>query len=216
LGMNAQNCRVAVQGFGNVGSVAAKDLYDQGFKVVAVSDVTGGLYDPDGLDIPKIFAYASQGRNCLLDKYDAGKARRVSNRELLTVDCDILVPAAIENQIDENVAEKVKARVVIEAANGPTSVKGDEVLAQRNITLVPDILANAGGVVVSYFEWIQNIQSLTWEETQVDDMLRRIMTKAFAEVLETAGKYKTTMRIGAYIVALSKVVKALAIRGVFP
>ncbi len=216
LGLKKEDCRVAVQGLGNVGSISAKLLYSEGFKVVAVSDVSGGIYDPDGLDIPKILAYVSQGREYLLDKFDAGKAARISNQELLLCDCDILVPAALENQIDENVAEKLKAKVVIEAANGPTTVKGDEVLQKRGIEVVPDILANAGGVAVSYFEWVQNLQNFYWEEELVNDRLRSIMTKAFADVLETGKKFKTSMRMGAYIVALEKVIKAKKIRGLFP
>ncbi len=216
LGLKNEDCRVAVQGLGNVGSISAKLLHAEGFKVVAVSDVSGGIYDPDGLDIPKILAYVSQGREYLLDKFDAGKATRISNQELLLCDCDILVPAALENQIDENVAEKLKAKVVIEAANGPTTVKGDEVLAKRGIEVVPDILANAGGVAVSYFEWVQNLQNFYWEEELVNERLRSIMTKAFADVLETGKKFKTNMRMGAYIVALQKVIKAKKIRGLFP
>ena len=216
LGLKNEDCRVAVQGLGNVGSISAKLLHQEGFKVVAVSDVSGGIYDPDGLDIPKILAYVGQGREYLLEKFDAGKATRISNQELLVCDCDILVPAALENQIDENVAEKLKAKVVVEAANGPTTVKGDEVLSKRGIEVVPDILANAGGVVVSYFEWVQNIQNFYWGEAEVNERLQAIMTKAFAGVLEAGKKYRTNMRMGAYIVALEKVIKAKKIRGLFP
>ena len=216
LGLKNEDCRVAVQGLGNVGSISAKLLHQEGFKVVAVSDVSGGIYDPDGLDIPKILSYVGQGREYLLDKFDAGKATRISNQELLVCDCDILVPAALENQIDENVAEKLKAKVVVEAANGPTTVKGDEVLSKRGIEVVPDILANAGGVVVSYFEWVQNIQNFYWGEAEVNERLQSIMTKAFQGVLETGKKFKTNMRMGAYIVALEKVIKAKKIRGLFP
>jgi len=216
LDIKLKDCKVAIQGFGNVGSVSAKLLYEEGVKVVAVSDVSGGLYDPDGLDIPALLGYVNQGRNYLLDKFDAGKAKRISNHELLVADCDILIPAALENQIDEDIAKKLQAKVIVEAANGPTTIKGDEELLKRGIHVVPDILANAGGVVVSYFEWIQNIQSLTWEDEQINDMLRKIMARAFGEVLEVASNYKVDMRMGAYILALKKIVATGKIRGIFP
>jgi glutamate dehydrogenase (NAD(P)+) len=214
LGMPVLGTKVAVQGFGNVGGTAAKLLYDEGFKVVGVSDVFGGLYKESGLDINAIIKFISSGKT--MPEYEEQGVKHVSNEELLTCETDILVPAALENQITEDVAKKLKARYIIEGANGPTTVEADKILDSRGIKVVPDILANAGGVVVSYFEWVQNIQSLTWDEEEVNRTLEKIMIRAFNEVWDITKEKGTTMRMGAYMVAIDRIAKAKKIRGVFP
>ncbi|WP_305147447.1 Glu/Leu/Phe/Val family dehydrogenase [Butyricicoccus faecihominis] len=206
---------VAVQGMGNVGSVTARLLHEIGMKVVAVSDVSGGVYDPDGLDIPEILAYLSQTRNALLCDYRTDSLIHLTNAELLTLDVTMLVPAALENQINGDNADQIRAEVVLEAANGPTTLQADEILEKRGIRLVPDILANAGGVVVSYFEWVQNIQELCWTEEQVNTELRNIMDVAFDEVWESAEANGKTLRMGAYLIAVKRVVEARLGRGIF-
>ncbi|HHW31756.1 MAG TPA: Glu/Leu/Phe/Val dehydrogenase [Clostridiaceae bacterium] len=215
LGMPAKGTRVAIQGMGNVGSNAAKLLYREGFKIVAISDVSGGMYKEDGFDIDAVCKFLSSNRGKLLKDYEVEGAHRISNEELLTADVDVLVPAALENQINEDIASKLKAKVIVEGANGPTTVEGDKVLEERGIKVVPDILANAGGVVVSYFEWVQNIQNLAWSEEEVNSKLEHIMKKAFASVWNKAEEEKVSLRMGAYIVAIDRVVKARKYRGVF-
>ncbi len=216
MGIPMIGTRVAVQGFGNVGGTAALLLHHEGCKVVAVSDVSGGLHDPKGLDVEAIAAYLTQ-RGRLLKDYAAPKgAKRITNAELLECDCDLLVPAALENQITAENAGRIKARIVVEGANGPTTAEADAILERRGVKVVPDILANAGGVVVSYFEWVQNIQSLMWDEEEVNRTLEKIMIRAFNEVWAKTEKHGTTMRMGAYMVALERITKAKRIRGVFP
>ena len=217
LGLEMNGAKVAVQGMGNVGGIAAKLLNRMGCKIVAVSDVSGGVYNPSGLDIQAISAHLEKDPSSynLKNYYEQGMTH-ISNEEVLTCNCDILVPAALENQITEDIAEMVKAKVIIEGANGPTTVEADKILASRGVHVIPDILANAGGVVVSYFEWVQNIQSLTWDEEEVNKVLNRIMVKAFSEVWEKSSSMKTTMRMGAYMVAIERIVTARTLRGVFP
>ena len=206
---------VAVQGMGNVGSTAARLLCEQGSIITAVSDVSGGIYCSTGLDIDGIIEYLAD--HCaLLKDYCGSGVSHITNEELLTADVDILVPAALENQITEEIAPKIRAKIIVEGANGPTTVEADKILDEKGIIVIPDILANAGGVVVSYFEWVQNIQSLMWDEDEVNKNLEKIMKKAFCEVWETMKDYKTTMRMGAHIVAVGRIVKAKNIRGVFP
>ena len=178
LGMDPQKQTYAVQGMENVGGTAAKILYDEGKKVIAVSDWSGGVMDQEGLDIPKILEFLSDRSRCLKD-YEAEGAEHITNEELLTCDCDILIPAALENQITEENAGAIQAKVIVEAANGPTTVEADKILEKRGILVVPDILANAGGVVVSYFEWVQNIQSMAWDLEEVNQTLKKIMMKAY-------------------------------------
>ncbi len=206
---------VAVQGYGNVGSSAATILGEMGCKIVAVSDVSGGLYNPQGLDIPSINRHMSACPGCLLDTYlDAG-ADRISNQELLTLPVDVLIPAALENQIREDNAPYVQAAMIVEAANNPTTSKGDQVLNDRNIVVVPDILANAGGVVVSYFEWVQNLQRYFWDEEQVNHSLEETMVRSFQKVWEFSSDRRLTLRQGAYALAVEKVAAAIQARGVF-
>ncbi len=215
-GLPVQGSKMAVQGMGNVGGTAAKLLYDEGCKIVAVSDVSGGVYREDGLDIPDITAFLAQNRSTLLKNYNAPGVSHITNEELLECDCSVLIPAALENQINAANMEKIRAKIIIEAANGPTTVEADKFLTAKGVTIVPDILANAGGVVVSYFEWVQNIQSLTWDEEEVNRTLEKIIIRAFNEVWDKTAEKSTTMRMGAYMVALSRVVNAKKIRGIFP
>ena len=214
-GKELADCTVAIQGVGNVGGNAAKIFYHRNAKVVAISDVSGGVYRKEGLNIPEIIDYIAGGRNCLKD-YAAEGAVYITNEELLTSECDILVPAALEDQITEEIASKLQCKYIVEGANGPTTAAADAIIESRGITLVPDIFANSGGVIVSYFEWVQNIQELTWEREQVNEMLEGIMTKAFSEVIAEAEKTGCSLRMAAYILALRKLLYAEEIKGIFP
>lgn len=215
LGISIQDATVAVQGMGNVGSVSARLLYEQGAKVVAVSDVSGGIYKAEGLNIPAICQYLSKRGN-LLSGYEEVGLTRINNEELLTSDVTVLIPAALENQIDAQNAGRIRAKVIVEGANGPTTIEADDILEKNGVVLVPDILANAGGVVVSYFEWVQNLQALEWEEQDVNDKLAKNMRKAFDSVYAIAEKKKTTLRMGAYLIALKRVVETTQFRGIWP
>ncbi len=206
--------RVAIQGMGNVGANAARIFYNRRAVIVALSDVSGGIYCRDGLDPHAISQYVQSGG--LLKDYAAPGVVHVSNQEVLTCDCDVLVPAAMENQITEQVAHNLRCRYIVEGANGPTSKEADGIIARKGILLVPDIFANSGGVIVSYFEWVQNIQTLTWERCQVNDMLEQIMTAAFKEILEETRKAGCTLRMGAYILAIRRLLYAEQIKGIFP
>ena len=212
-GLDLGNSTVAVQGFGNVGSVAARLLHEAGARVVAVSDYRSGLYDPDGLDLPTLFA--NRGPRGLLPDASSGQ-RVISNAELLELPVDILVPAAVEGQITGDNAARIQASMIIEAANGPTTTAGDAILAERDIYVVPDILANAGGVIVSYFEWVQDLQSFFWEESEVNSRLQRIITDAFHEVSAVSQARGIRMREASYVVALERVVEAIRLRGIYP
>lgn len=209
-----EDVSIVVQGFGNVGSVAAKLLYEKGCKIVAVSDVTGGIRREEGLNIPAVLAHAKAGKP-LKDYVEEG-VEHIDNYQLLTTKCDILIPAALENQITEEVAENLNCRLVIEAANGPTAAEADAVLERRGIYLLPDILTNAGGVVVSYCEWVQNLQSLTWDENEVNALLFKVMTRALEDVYHKARDYNISYRLAAYAVAVERICKAKAKRGIFP
>lgn len=216
LGMNPENTKAAIQGMGNVGSVSAKLLSEKGLKIVAVSDVSCALYNPDGLDIPSILEYLSQKRGNLLEGYHDGNAIHLSNAELLELDVDVLIPAALENQINTSNADKIQARVIVEAANGPTTIDADEILEKKGIAVVPDILSNAGGVVVSYFEWVQNIQSISWSEDHVNEQLKQIMDQAFQSVWDIAREKKVSLRTGAYLISVKRVIDAKNMRGIWP
>lgn len=216
LDISAEGTTVAVQGAGNVGSVTAKLLYQSGMKVVAISDVSGGIYNPEGLDIPAILAYLAADRRNLLKDFNEEGTIHISNEELLELDVTVLIPAALENQINADNADKIKAKLIVEAANGPVASEADPVLAEKGILIVPDILANAGGVVVSYFEWVQNIQSVSWTEDEVNNKLREIMDAAFASVWDLAQEKHTTLRMGAYLIALKRVVDAKSARAIWP
>lgn len=207
-GIDLKGARVVVQGFGNAGSYLSKFLNDAGAKVVGISDVYGGLYDPDGLDI-----------DYLLDRRDSfGTVTNlfkdtITNKELLELECDILVPAAVENQITEENAPNIKADIVVEAANGPTTLKATEILTERGVLIVPDVLASAGGVTVSYFEWVQNNQGFYWSEEEIEKKLEAVMVKAFNNVYETAETRGVDMRLAAYMVGVRKMAEACKFRG---
>jgi len=207
---------VAIQGMGSVGGTTAQLLEQEGCRVVAVSDVSGGVYKRSGLNIAEIRSYLNDKPGNLLSGYSADGIKHITNEGLLTMDVDILIPAALENQITLDIAPRIRARVIIEAANGPTTHEADTILEKQNIIVVPDILVNAGGVVVSYFEWVQNIQSLTWDEEAVNQTLERIMVRAFNAVWEEAVRSNIPLRMSAYKIALDRIVRAKHTRGVFP
>lgn len=216
LGMPTSGAKVAIQGLGNVGGVTARLLYNEGYHVVAVSDVSGGVYCKAGLNIDEVFDFLTKNQGKLLKDYKADGVTHITNEELLICDVDVLIPAALENQITEKNAAQIKAQVIVEGANGPTSVEADSILERNGIVVVPDILANAGGVVVSYFEWVQNIQSLMWDKEEINRMLEKIMIRAFNETWDKVKTMNTTMRMGAYMVAIERITKAKKIRGIFP
>lgn len=215
MGLDKSKLRIAVQGFGKVGSVSAKLLNEEGFKIVAISDVSCGLYNEKGIDINKAKEYADNNKNLLKGYHEEGM-KEITNEELLTLDVDILIPAALQNQITVDIAKKTQAKIIVEAANGPTTSDADEILEKRNIPTVPDILANTGGVVVSYFEWVQNAQFFMWDEKYINISLNKIMKKAFDEVWQVHLDKQVTFRMAAYIVALDRVASAKKIRGIFP
>ncbi|SDI97720.1 Glu/Leu/Phe/Val family dehydrogenase [Salimicrobium halophilum] len=206
--IDIEGSRVVVQGFGNAGSFLAKFMYDKGAKIVGISDALGGLHDPEGLDI-----------DYLLDRRDSfGTVTNlfddtITNEELLELDCDILVPAAIENQITEENAHNIKASIVVEAANGPTTLEGTKILSERDILLVPDVLASSGGVTVSYFEWVQNNQGFYWTEEEVEEKLHKVIVKGFDNVYTTAETRRVDMRLAAYMVGVRKMAEAARFRG---
>lgn len=216
LNVDMKGTPVAIQGMGNVGSITAKLLHKEGMKVVAVSDVSGGIYKEEGLDIPAILEFLSKDRKNLLKDYNEEGITRITNSELLELDVKVLVPAALENQINESNADKIRAEIIIEAANGPVTAEADQILEERGIVVVPDILANAGGVVVSYFEWVQNIQSVSWTEESVNEKLKEIMDPAFEAVWNIAHENNTTLRMGAYLIAVKRVVDAKQARAIWP
>ncbi|NMA94803.1 MAG: Glu/Leu/Phe/Val dehydrogenase [Clostridiales bacterium] len=214
-GINLEGATVAIQGFGNVGSITAKSLYEMGSKIVAVSDISGAIYCSNGIDIPRLLKHVYNHPRRLIEGYSQGGLENIDNYTLLTLEVDFLIPAAMENQIDEKVAKALEAKIVVEAANGPTTFKGDRVLEDRGIVVVPDILANSGGVTASYFEWVQNMQHIAWEESTINLNLERKMMAAFETVYKKSVEEETSMRTAAYIVALSKLVEAQKLRGIF-
>ena len=213
-GKKLNEVSLAIQGFGNVGGYAAEIFAENGAKIKAISDVSGGIYCEDGLDIGELRKFAADKK--LLRDYKAANVKHISNEEVLAADVDVLGPAALENQVTAEIAEKLRCKFLVEAANGPTSVEADGILGKRNIVLVPDIFANSGGVIVSYFEWVQNIQELTWEIEQVNRMLREVMRKAFDDIWATKEECNCDLRKAAYITALRRLVYAQEIKGIFP
>ena len=206
--IDIKGAKIAVQGFGNVGSYTALFLHQAGAKIVAVGDHTGALFNGDGFDIPALFEH------CKKEKSIAGfKGEQIEPKSLLTIDCDILIPAALGGVITKENAESVQAKMIIEAANSPVTTIADEILNERDVLIVPDILANAGGVTVSYFEWVQNVQVFTWEEERVNDELLKYMNRAYANVRDVMEKQKTTMRTTAFSIAIQRVAEAERIRG---
>jgi glutamate dehydrogenase (NAD(P)+) len=212
LGMDLTNSRVAVQGFGNAGSIAARLINDEGSTVVAVSDSTGGIHNPAGLDIDKVIGWKAE--HGTVQGFPG--AKDVSNAQVLEVDCDILIPAALENQITSRNAGNIQARLIAEAANGPTTPDADEILFKNGKFLIPDILCNAGGVTVSYFEWVQDLNRDHWSETVVNAKLKEIMVKAFGETLDVARRDQVNMRTAAYLLAVKRVADAMELRGLYP
>jgi glutamate dehydrogenase (NAD(P)+) len=212
LGIPPEEVSVAIQGYGKVGGFAAQLLHDAGCRVIAVSDVEGGLYRDRGLDPEAINRHKRESYTVV----DFPGADRISNEELLEVDCDVLIPAAIEGVVTVKNADAVKARVVVEAANGPITFEADKILTDRGVFVVPDILANSGGVTVSYFEWVQDIQAYFWDEEEVNDRLRQIMQRAFDDVYEMAADKGLTMRQAAHWIGVGRVAEAHLTRGLFP
>lgn len=208
IGIELKGARVVVQGFGNAGSFLSKFLHDAGAKVIGISDAYGALHDPNGLDI-----------DYLLDRRDSfGTVTNlfndtITNKELLELECDILVPAAIENQITDENAHNIKAKIVVEAANGPTTLEATQILTERGILLVPDVLASAGGVTVSYFEWVQNNQGYYWSEEEIEEKLEKILVQSFENIYETAHSRRVDMRLAAYMVGVRKMAEASRFRG---
>lgn len=211
-GFPLEGARVVVQGFGNVGSVAARMAAAAGARVVGVSDVTGGIYNPMGLDMAAVGQYTAQGGS--VQGFSGADA--VTNAELLTLPCDILIPAALEKQITEENADKISARLIAEAANGPTTPEADTILHDKGIVVLPDIFTNAGGVTVSYFEWVQALQAFAWSESEVNSRLQTIMVRAFNDVYEIAQEQNISMRTAALVLAVKRVVDATQTLGIFP
>ena len=207
-GIDLQGAQIVVQGFGNVGSYAAKFLHEYGCKVIAVSDVSGGLYDPDGLDIPTLFEYNYKHRT--IDGFEQGK--KITNEELLALECDFLIPAALGSAINEQNVDKLNCKVIIEAANGPVTGDAANKLWDKKIGIIPDILTNAGGVTVSYFEWVQNLQQFKWDEEDVNAKLENKMVKAFNEVYALKKEKNVPMRIASFMVAIDRVQTAYNLR----
>jgi glutamate dehydrogenase (NAD(P)+) len=211
IGLKPKQTTVAVQGFGNVGSVTALLLREQGCAVIGISDVSGAYYNKKGIDITKALAWVKENRT--LAGFPGGE--RITQNELLELDCDVLVPAAKEDQITRHNAFKIKAKIICEGANGPTTAKADPILQEKGVLVIPDILANAGGVTVSYFEWVQDRVGYFWSLERVNRRLERMMQSAFNAVYGTAEQYKVTLRIGAYILAIDKVSRTLRLRGIY-
>jgi glutamate dehydrogenase (NAD(P)+) len=210
--MSLRGSSVAIQGFGNAGSLAAKLFAEKKARVIAISDSRGGVFNSRGIDPLKAMRYKERSGTVV----GMPGTSRISNDDLLTMKCDILIPAALENVITLNNADQIKAKIVAEAANGPTTPHADEVLARKGVMVLPDILANSGGVTVSYFEWVQDLQSFFWSESEVNAKLESVMKRAFLEVHETARKHRTHMRTGAYCLAVGRVADATLVRGLFP
>jgi len=212
LGLDLEGARVVVQGFGNAGMFSAKLMAELGATVIAVSDTAGAIFNAKGIDPNKVEAYKRENGTVV----GFAGAEQITNAQLLELDCDVLIPAAIENQIGEHNAPRIKAKIVAEAANGPTSPEADRILFDRGVFLIPDILCNAGGVTVSYFEWVQDLQNLFWREATINAQLKEVMVKSFTDVLQMATKHKVNMRIAAYMVAVARVAEATLTRGIYP
>jgi glutamate dehydrogenase (NAD(P)+) len=212
LGIEMSEATVAVQGFGNVGSVAARLLHEDGCKIIGISDVRGGIYNPNGLNPVEIMRHCKEAGSVV----DCPGTDKISNADLLELPCDILVPAAVEKQLNGQNAPNVKAKIIAEGANGPTEPEADEVFSDRGIFVIPDILCNAGGVTVSYFEWVQGLQFFFWDEDEVNRKLGKIMNRAFDQVMAIAEEKQVSNRTAAYIKAIDRVASATMIRGIYP
>jgi glutamate dehydrogenase (NAD(P)+) len=212
LGMRPEDCTVVIQGFGNVGSISARLLHEMGCRVVGLSDIQGGVYNANGIDVHRALRFSKEHGNLK----GMPETKPVTNAELLELPCDVLVPAALENQLTGRNASRVRASLVIEAANGPTTPDADRIFNDRGITVVPDILANAGGVTVSYFEWVQDLQRFFWSENEINHRLESIMERSYRSVHLKAMEQETNLRMGAYLLAVTRVAEATEIRGVYP
>jgi len=217
LNMDAKDTTVTVQGFGNVGMNVARFLHDDGCRIVGITDMSGGIFNPRGIDVPNLVLHAEKtkgirgfaGGEIVTDMAEA-------NRRLLSMGSDVMVPAALENQITESNASEVKAKIIVEGANGPISRGGDDILQKKGVHVVPDILANSGGVIVSYFEWVQDIQAYLWSEGEVNSRLKVLMTAAFGQIHDFAEERKVTLREAAYMLAVDKMAEITKLRGIFP
>ncbi|MFX0001638.1 MAG: Glu/Leu/Phe/Val dehydrogenase [Candidatus Hodarchaeota archaeon] len=214
IDLDLKDLRVVIQGFGNVGGNIAEILYEKGVKIIAISDITGGLYHKNGLNVKDLLRW--RDKNCYLKDFDKSNYKFISNEDLITLNCDILIPAAIENQITHKNAFDMKCKIILEGANGPTTPEADEILNEKGIIIVPDILANAGGVCVSYFEYIQDIHSYFWDLNRINKELKNILVNAFEEVYNLSMEKNVSLRIAAYIIAISRLAKAFEVRGIFP
>ena len=212
LGIELRGARVIIQGFGNVGSITAKLLHEMGCKVIALSDVYGAIHNPDGIDVPLALRYVQE--HGMLKGLPG--AREIDGKAALELPCDILIPAALEGQITHQNAPRIQARLVVEAANGPTTTEADAILAERGIPVVPDILANAGGVTVSYFEWVQDLQHFFWAEDEINHRLEQIMVRSFAAVQAKKEEQNCGYRMAAYLLAVARVAEATQVRGIYP
>jgi glutamate dehydrogenase (NAD(P)+) len=209
--LDPANTRVAIQGAGNVGGTAARLMHAEGYKIVALGDITGALSNPAGLDIPSVLKYLKENKT--VEGYREGDL--ITNEELLEIDCDILIPAATENQITTHNAAKVKCRILAEGANGPTTAEADEIIFEKKVFVIPDILANAGGVTVSYFEWVQNRTGFYWTVDEVNARLHQIMVSSFDDVVSFAGKYHVNTRLASYMLAIDRVAYDTRLRGIY-
>jgi glutamate dehydrogenase (NAD(P)+) len=212
LGMDLKGRTVSIQGFGKVGAGAAQLLSEMGCKIIAIADSKGGIFNQKGVDVAELMRHKKESSSVVGFR----NAETISSTDILEIPCDILIPAALENQIWEGNADKIQAKIVAEAANGPTTPKADESLDERGIFVIPDILANAGGVIVSYFEWVQNIQEYFWPEERINSELRRILSDSFRRVLEISEREKISMKMAAYTLAVDRVVQATKDRGIYP
>ncbi|MEA5505416.1 Glu/Leu/Phe/Val dehydrogenase, partial [Halotia wernerae UHCC 0503] len=212
-GKSLAGMRIVIQGFGNVGGAAAGLLYQAGAKIIAVSTAKGGVFSPTGLDIPALKAYAAANRKSVVGFLQAAP---ISNADLLTLPCDVLIPAALENQITEENVHQVQAQIVAEAANGPVTLEANQILEARGVTVLPDILANAGGVVVSYLEWVQGLSYLFWDEERVNCEMEQLMVQAYHQVVQQSKVRQVNLRLAAYTLGVGRVAQALSDRGLYP
>lgn len=213
--VGSRGMSVAVQGFSNVGSIGAKLMHEKGFKIVAIGDAYTALFKKDGINVEAAMCYAAKN-NKSLRGYSEDGINVINNENLLALDVDVLFPAAMENQINANNAAKVRAKIIIEGANGPTTAEDDKIIHEKGVLIVPDILANSGGVVVSYFEWVQNLEAFMLDIDYINGNLEKVMKRAFDNVWQVSTEKGVSLRMAAWMVALDRVVKAKKIRGVFP
>lgn len=213
IGSSVEGAKVVIQGAGNVGEFAARYFCQAGAKLIAISDSKGGIYNTEGIDVEKAMACKQENGYFIAEKLNS---EEISNEELLELNCDILVPAALGNQINKKNADRLKCKMIVEGANGPTTPMADDILTDKGVLIIPDIMANAGGVTVSYFEWVQNVQEFMWSENEVFEKLAHIMNKAFENVMNISKEKKVTLRTAAYIVGVGRVARAMELRGIYP